>query len=223
MGFSQALKIEPVTAGDSSTLADLWLVAFSDSHSRQLFPDTPGVRKWLEDVISHDILDHPFQHYMKIIDTESKNNNGGTPIVAYAKWDFSLPEERGPRYPPWHDDMPKDLCEAFVARGENNRRRIMGNTKHICMYSIHYTSIFSWTNHFRIAVLDIVVTHPQYQRRGAASMLIKWGCDQADIKGLSVYLSASAEGSALYAKFGFLDHGVPGPGAIPMVRPCYQG
>ncbi|KAJ5720404.1 uncharacterized protein N7483_008338 [Penicillium malachiteum] len=205
MGLSESLKIEPVTAGDRSALADLWLVAFSDSHSRQLFPDTPGVRKWLEGAIFHDIVDHPFQHYMKIIDPKSKNYNGGPPIVAYAKWDLSLPEERGPRYPPWHEDMPKELCEAFVARGESNRRRIMGNTKHI------------------FEVLDIVVTHPQYQRRGAASMLMKWGCDQADIKRVSVYLSASAEGSALYAKFGFIDHGVPGQGAIPMVRPCPGG
>ncbi|KAJ5627002.1 hypothetical protein N7528_004429 [Penicillium herquei] len=203
MGVSQALKIEHADAEDSSTLADLWLMAFSDTHSRQLFPDTPGVRKWLEDAISRDILGRPFQHYMKIIDTESKNDNGGTPIVAYAKWDFSLPEERGPRYLPWHDDMPKELCEAFVTRGENNRRRIMGNTKHI--------------------FLDIIVTHPQYQRRGAASMLMKWGCDQADIKGLSVYLSASAEASALYTKFGFVDHGLPGQGAIPMVRLWHRG
>ncbi|KAJ6008511.1 hypothetical protein N7540_012487 [Penicillium herquei] len=206
MPFSEYLKIEPVTVADSSALADLWLVAFSDSHSRQLFPDTPGVRKWLEDAIFRDILDHSFQHYMKIIDTELKNDNGGPPIIAYAKWDFSLPEERGPRYPPWHDDMPRELCDAFVARGDTNRKIIMGNTKHICMDPIRFPYFF-------------IVTHPQYQRRGAASMLMKWGCDQADIKRLNVYLSASAEGAALYAKFGFIEHGVPGQGSIPMVRP----
>jgi hypothetical protein len=127
------LKLDAVALEDSAALADIWLAAFSDPASRVLFPDTPGVRKWLEAAISDDLLRRPLQRYVKVVDTASK----GTRIAAYAKWDLSTAEERGPRYPPWHADMPADQCEAFVGRGESNRKRIMGGQKHICKYLLY--------------------------------------------------------------------------------------
>ncbi|KAJ5107702.1 acetyltransferase [Penicillium angulare] len=195
---SNHLKLQSVVSEDVSALAELWFAAFSDSHSRSLFPDTPGVQKWLQDAICHDVIEHPFQTYMKIIDTGSKDADGKPPIAAYAKWDFSLAEERGPRYPPWHRDMPEELCDAFVRRGDDNRRRVMGNEKHL--------------------FLDIVATHPSYQRQGAASKLVKWGCDQADAQRMSIYVSASEDGAVLYARFGFTDYSLPGQGTVSMVR-----
>jgi GNAT superfamily N-acetyltransferase len=34
------------------------------------------------------------------------------------------------------------------------------------------------------ANLQILVTHPKYQRRGAGGMLVDWGCAKADERGL---------------------------------------
>ena len=51
----------------------------------------------------------------------------------------------------------------------------------------------------------MISTHPDYQRRGAASMLVKWGCDLADKNGVGAYLDASKLGAPLYKKFGFVD------------------
>lgn len=125
-----ALKLDTVVPEDSAALANIWLAAFADPASRTLFPDTPGVRNWLESAISYDLLQRPFQHYVKIVDPSSSHR-----IAAYAKWDLSTAEERGSRYhPPWHADMPADLCEAFVKRGERNRERVMGKQKHLCIY-----------------------------------------------------------------------------------------
>lgn len=53
-----------------------------------------------------------------------------------------------------------------------------------------------------------MLTHPDYHRRGAASMLVKWGCELADSEGLPAYVSASREGAPLYARFGFVDCGL---------------
>lgn len=67
-------------------------------------------------------------------------------------------------------------------------------------------------------VLDIVATHPDYQRQGAASMLVQWGCDLADVEGLAAYVSASKNGASLYAKFGFVDCSNAGQETTSMAR-----
>lgn len=146
MAASSPLKLDLVTLEDSSALMDLWFAAFSDPGSRRLFPNTPGVRRWLEDAIYLDLLRRPFQRYLKVVDPESKGANGQPRVAAYAKWDLSTPEERGPRYPPWHNDMPRELCEAFVSRGESNRKRVMGNQKHICAFFRSISTSGSCTN-----------------------------------------------------------------------------
>jgi GNAT superfamily N-acetyltransferase len=66
--------------------------------------------------------------------------------------------------------------------------------------------------------LDTVVTHPDYQRRGAGSMLVGWGCDLADLQGVLAYVDASKEGAPLYAKFGFVDYSMPGEEIASMAR-----
>lgn len=54
-----------------------------------------------------------------------------------------------------------------------------------------------------IAVLQTLVTHPKHERRGAGSLLLKWGCEEADRKGVEAYLEASAVGVPLYERHGF--------------------
>lgn len=71
---------------------------------------------------------------------------------------------------------------------------------------------------YRSVDLDTVATHPDYQRRGAGSMLVKWGCDLADAQGVSAYVDASKDGAPLYAKFGFVDHSGPGEEIASMAR-----
>ena len=51
--------------------------------------------------------------------------------------------------------------------------------------------------------LKLLHTNPEHQRRGAASMLLKWGADEADRLGLESYLEASPDGKFLYEKRGF--------------------
>ncbi|OLN86214.1 hypothetical protein CCHL11_04221 [Colletotrichum chlorophyti] len=43
------------------------------------------------------------------------------------------------------------------------------------------------------------------RRRGAGSMLVKWGCDLADEDGVGLYLDASKDGAFLYKRVGFVD------------------
>lgn len=72
MAASSPLKLELVRPESSPALMDLWFAAFSDPHSRRLFPNTPGVRKWLEDAIRRDLLRRPFQRYVQMVDPDPK-------------------------------------------------------------------------------------------------------------------------------------------------------
>lgn len=51
--------------------------------------------------------------------------------------------------------------------------------------------------------LQILMTDPKFQRQGAGSMLVKWGCDVADSRGLLAVLTTSAAGEKVYARQGF--------------------
>lgn len=70
--------------------------------------------------------------------------------------------------------------------------------------------------------LDMLGTHPEYRQRGAASMLVRWGCELADRDGVLAYVDASKEGARLYQKFGFEDRSDPvkseKEGVVSMVR-----
>lgn len=126
------LRIEIATLDDVPTLTEIWFAAFTDPGIRCLWPDTAGVRKWWDDANRNDMLNKPFQRYIKVVDPESTDGDGRMRIAAFAKWDTAMPEERGRRYPPWHDDMPAQVCDAFFDGEENERRRVMGDRKHYC-------------------------------------------------------------------------------------------
>ena len=53
--------------------------------------------------------------------------------------------------------------------------------------------------------LRLLVTHPDYQRRGAGGSLVRWGIEKAKEGNLAVTLFASPIGGQLYRKFGFRD------------------
>jgi GNAT superfamily N-acetyltransferase len=57
--------------------------------------------------------------------------------------------------------------------------------------------------HFSSIALDVLATHPKYQGRGAARLLIQWGLDLASKAGVEAYLEATAAGKPVYQKFGF--------------------
>ncbi|KAK6443214.1 hypothetical protein LTR95_000038 [Oleoguttula sp. CCFEE 5521] len=54
------------------------------------------------------------------------------------------------------------------------------------------------------AHLQILVTHPAHQRRGAGGLLVQWGCDRADVLGIVAVLTASQAGLHVYERAGFV-------------------
>ena len=53
-------------------------------------------------------------------------------------------------------------------------------------------------------VLSFVGTHPDYQGRGAGSLLTQWGLKRAKADQIPVYLDSAVSASRLYEKLGFV-------------------
>ncbi|RDK38714.1 acyl-CoA N-acyltransferase [Aspergillus phoenicis ATCC 13157] len=193
-------QVLPVTEADLPTMVDLWYDAFGDPINRRLYPDTPGARAWLEDY-HRASLQSPDQHYLKIVTDTAPTS----PLVAFVKWDFNTTTP-GHHFPPRHVDFDQDFCDTFFGGLDQARRTIMGARPH------YY--------------LDALITHPDYRRQGAASMLIQWGCDRADQDGIPIWVDSSQEGAQIYQRFGFRDVSVSGvtpTGAMSMRRDPVHG
>lgn len=135
MAPPNTFQLEAVPLEDVPALTEVWFAAFTGPYIRELWPDTPGVRKWWNDANRHDMTNRPYQRYIKVVDPETTDDQGKPRIVAWAKWDLTMPEERGPRYPAWHDDMSAEKVGAFIDTLEGCRRRVMGQKKHYCEFS----------------------------------------------------------------------------------------
>ncbi|KAJ5086875.1 hypothetical protein NUU61_008182 [Penicillium alfredii] len=195
---SNSLVLSPATQEDIPAIVDVWFDAFTQPVIGKLFPDTPGMRQWFRDCHTLDMQTKPLQKYVRVVDEDAKDAQGRPRLVAFGKWDLSTPEERGRRFPLWHIDSPFQDCENLIKGLDGERKRVMGDQKH------YY--------------LDTVGTHPNYQRRGAGSMIVKWGCDLADHDGVAAYVDASKEGAPLYKRFGFEDFSKPDEEIASMAR-----
>jgi GNAT superfamily N-acetyltransferase len=126
--------------------------------------------------------------YVKCVDTTTGE------IVAGARWHcFKAAEgakertqedlEADSQVPKPYDESDPDMVKAFYDLTSSNRKDIMGTRPY---YS-----------------LDTLVTLPKHERRGAGSMLVRWGCEKADEAGVEAYLEASPLGVPLYSRHGF--------------------
>ena len=64
--------------------------------------------------------------------------------------------------------------------------------------SFMHKSLPSWI------VLTFVGTHPDYQGRGAGTLLTEWGLAKAKSENIPVYLDSTIPASRIYLKLGFV-------------------
>ncbi|RMY73871.1 hypothetical protein D0863_03599 [Hortaea werneckii] len=123
----------------------------------------------------------------KVVDDETGE------IVAVAQWTFALEgDEQRNKISQFTDEQPSanwpeggnwEIRRFFKIEWEAWRAETMGGKPYI--------------------ELNVLVTHPEQERRGAATQLLRWGCEQADKLGVAMCLESTPTGLKLYERFGF--------------------
>ncbi|KAH9221010.1 acyl-CoA N-acyltransferase [Leptodontidium sp. 2 PMI_412] len=179
------LFLRKATAADAAVLTDIYFSAFSiDAISLLVFPrgpatgsrDFPAWTWWYNSVIEE--LDSPNAHFICIYDSDSPDQK----VVSYAKWNGPN-EPFGTDMPVWPEGADIALADHFFGNLVNRHAVIMKGRKH-------------W-------YLEIIATRPEYQGKGAAGKLLRWGIQKSDEEGTETYLEASPDGKPIYEHLGF--------------------
>ncbi|KAF4630639.1 hypothetical protein G7Y89_g7493 [Cudoniella acicularis] len=175
----------PKTEEDFFQMAEVRSLAFGTNqvYIDMLFPhhNTPSGRLKLRDRLLK-IKELPSARFAVVRDSETGK------IISQAEWHFYPKESVG-------DVM--DL--AFVEGTEEDKeyaRHVVGTFQAKRREAIAQTSV-------PLMLLDSLTTDPAYQRRGAASMLVKWGLEMADSLNGEAYLEATEFGKPVYKKLDF--------------------
>lgn len=164
---------------------------FRDTVNRILYPRGEASQKTLDRITSETKENIAKGNlYLKCVDTSTGN------IIAAARWRHVKPKDESAKERTWaeveeafanhfqpYDESDPEILDALFKLFNDQKRKSLGTRPYF--------------------VLDTLVTLPQHERRGAGSMLIRWGCEKADEAGLEAYLEASPVGAPLYARHGF--------------------
>ncbi|KAK5944798.1 hypothetical protein PMZ80_001998 [Knufia obscura] len=155
---------------------------------QKMMPDSlQTIRAW--SAATNFAIDDPNTLCLKVTDTST-----GT-IAAHGRW--IRPKGEGERGQPGHEeerwgDTFMEACDEKLA-GElfgafdRNREKFMGQERH-------------W-------YMELLLTHPDYQGKGCASMILRHGLELADREQLPCYIDSSPMGKAVYEKMGWkLEH-----------------
>jgi len=181
------LEVHPLQPEDLEAWVRLHYLAFKTTTVACLWRSEPSAASYsiLAKSRGRELLEHsPRAHFFKVVDTELDNKP-----VAVAKWriynkerseeevksEFTLPAQT--------PEECRAAREKFMAGIFKARWDIMGTRPYV--------------------LLDILSTHPDHHRRGAGTMLVKWGTDKADELGLESYLEGSSQGRPLYERNGY--------------------
>lgn len=129
-----------------------------------------------------DEIADPYSHCL-VITTPAADSSSQDQIIAWSKWNSPSPKPLDTDLPKWPDGADVEIADHFFGNLFTRRKRIMGERKH-------------W-------YLELLATKPNWQGKGAAGKLVRWGLEKADADGLETYIEASPDGKPIYEHFGF--------------------
>ncbi|GKT41019.1 uncharacterized protein ColSpa_01200 [Colletotrichum spaethianum] len=181
------LNLRSATPADGPALAAIYLSAFHDNPvATTCFPQSSqACREFLATSFEEE-MSEPRSQWLVITDPDFKDDPD-LPI-ACAKWVCPAKDgEENVQSPPPIDAWPKEgnpeFANDFFGSIGRKHAEIMGDVRH------YY--------------LELIICRREHQGKGAASPLLKWGCDIADEEGILAFLEAMPKAKAIYEKYGF--------------------
>lgn len=168
--------------------------AFRPTVNRILYPKGEPSQKTFDRIVSdiQDDITNKGYLYLKCVDKATGE------MIAGARWRYVKPKTPGATERTWeeveaafkermqpYDESEPELLTALFDIFNEHKRKYLGNRPYYA--------------------LDTLATHQNHGRRGAGSVLVRWGCEKADEAGVQAYLEASPMGAPLYARHGFVE------------------
>lgn len=180
-----ALKLTFATEKDASRIADIHMAAFATNAMLVAQFPTSAIQDGLRDSIALKALDDirdPHTIVLLVQDSEMEDK-----IISFAKW--SLPSSTADNEAPWiwPEGTRLDVLDQWTQKVEVTKSKVLGDEP--C---------------YR---LDFIATDPDHERRGAATMLIKWVLDRCNKDKASAYLESTPVACTLYTRLRFKPEG----------------
>ena len=171
--------LRPTTVEDVDQMTEIYFSAFSiDAISLLVFPrNSQSAYDFWFNSITEEMSD-PNAHWLCVYDSDSPDQ----PVIAMAKWN-GPDTPLGTDLPAWPEGSNVEIANHFFGNLVRRHESIMRGRKH-------------W-------YLELLATRPEYQGKGAAGKLLRWGIERADEEGTETYLEASPDGKPIYEHLGF--------------------
>ncbi|GAB1736836.1 hypothetical protein NU219Hw_g8864t1 [Hortaea werneckii] len=184
LSFMEEDDIPAFAAVEAAAMADWSVARAMNTASQGGEPRQEMVERWAREGLRNDSQ----QVWLKVTDTELGE------VVAAALWRFELAAVRV-------DGASSVPARNAVVEPQGQTHPVPGVMTALGKIWEAFKSEFVGGQAF--ANLSLLVTHPHHQRRGAASMLVRWGCEKADERGMVAALMATKAGMSVYLKHGF--------------------
>ncbi|CAJ2501002.1 Uu.00g038550.m01.CDS01 [Anthostomella pinea] len=178
------LELQPATEADARRSVDIEGEAYGPNpFTPILFPTplVPGAKDFRVAELAKELREDKTSLWLKVVDTDLE----GEQMIAFAKWNVCT-EKLVPAPPrKFPSNCNVEACELLFGTIAKQRVKHVGDRPHLCLRLLH--------------------TDPKHQGRGAGTMLIKWGVQEAKKRNLPAYLESSPDGHELYKRCGFHD------------------
>ncbi|RMY50441.1 hypothetical protein D0865_06904 [Hortaea werneckii] len=179
LSFMEEADIPAFAAVEAAAMAGWSVARAMDMTSRGGEPRQEMVERWAREGFQNDSQ----QVWLKVIDTELDE------LVAAALWRFELADERAQ--------------DASLVPARDAAVELPGQTHPVPDVMVGMGKIWEAFKNEFVGGQAFAITHPHHQRRGAASMLVRWGCEKADERGMVAALMATEAGVGVYLKHDF--------------------
>ncbi|KAF1995860.1 hypothetical protein P154DRAFT_525963 [Amniculicola lignicola CBS 123094] len=220
------LKLEPMTTSDSLTWTRIRVLAYTGPTNTLIHTTPPSedtILKVAEDRQREIGRCRPNVWYLKLIDTdlspsESDPEDNGGRTIAFGIWslvnmDLNTKSEEEIEEPNELASMPGRTTAVESNSGQNPK--VLSEATPFIPPELRVDVLNALLNPLRVAkrgimdskpymMLNSLATHPDHERRGAGSMIVKWGVEKADELNIETYLNSSKIARPLYERHGFV-------------------
>ncbi|MCJ1280204.1 hypothetical protein MMC21_008031 [Puttea exsequens] len=179
--LQMALNLIYASEQDASRIADIHMAAFANNGMLLAQFPTSAVRDGLRDSIARKALDDILDPHTAVLLVQDNELEGE--IISFAKW--SLPSSTSDNEAPWiwPEGTRLDILDQWTQRVEGASSKVLGDES---CYRLHF-----------------IATHPDHERRGAATILITWALDRCRKDEKLAYLESTSVAWPLYTRLGF--------------------